>query len=291
MVQAQQTSLALDLDSEGTSSAKHGVDLLSQFGRQGRTFRTLLIAAHPDDETIGVGAMIPHLRGLRIIHVTDGSPLNMADAVAAGFSTREAYAAAREKETLEALALARIPGEALSNLHFTDQRVSFHMAELTKSIIELVKDYGPDLLLTHAYEGGHPDHDSVALACHLATEIHRRRNPDATFELVEFSGYQASDGGIRTYEFLPCDNCRMYDHILTPEERSLKIQMLRTFRSQSRTLMPFLSPYRETFRKAPQYDFGRAPHPCRLFYECFNWGVDGETWRNLAAEARAHLGI
>lgn len=249
------------------------------------------MASHPDDETIGAGAIIRHLPALRIVHVTDGSPLNMSDAIAAGFSTREAYAAAREKEAKEALALAGIPADAISNLHFIDQQVSFHMEELTERTLELVEDYEPDLLLTHAYEGGHPDHDSAALACHFAREIHCKRNPDCGLEVVEFAGYHAGEGAIRTYEFLPCEGRKIYDYVLSSEERESKIQMLRTFRTQSRTLMPFLSPHSELFRKAPQYDFSRAPHPGPLFYEQFNWGVDGRTWRNLAAQARARLGI
>src|ERR1700751_369792 len=67
--------------------------------------RTLLIAAPPDDETIGAAIRISRTPGIRIVHVTEGSPDNPADAIAAGFSTREAYAAARHQETLRALAL------------------------------------------------------------------------------------------------------------------------------------------------------------------------------------------
>lgn len=291
MPQLEQAIPGFSHGSRGTTSAEHPYDFLSEFTQNPGTLRTLLFAAHPDDETIGAGAMISHLPALRIIHVTDGSPLNMGDAIAAGFSTRQAYGAARESEAMEALALAGIPADACSNLHFTDQQVSFHMEELTKRIVELVEDHRPDLLLTHAYEGGHPDHDSVALACHLAREIHCHRNSRSLFELIEFSGYHASNGAFRVYKFLPCENRRTYDRVLTPEECNLKIQMLRSFRSQSSTLTPFLSPHSEIFRKAPEYDFGRAPHPGRLFYEQFNWGVDGETWRKLAAQADVRMGI
>ena len=36
--------------------------------------RTLLIAAHPDDEVIGASTLIPRLSNLTIVHVTDGRP-------------------------------------------------------------------------------------------------------------------------------------------------------------------------------------------------------------------------
>ena len=93
--------------------------------------RTLLIAAHPDDETIGAAIRISRTPGIRIVHVTEGSPDNPADAIAAGFSTREAYAAARHQETLRALALANVPQDAVTNLHFTDQKIAFELESLT----------------------------------------------------------------------------------------------------------------------------------------------------------------
>jgi len=37
--------------------------------------RVLLLAAHPDDESIGVGGMLPRLAGtVQVVHVTDGAP-------------------------------------------------------------------------------------------------------------------------------------------------------------------------------------------------------------------------
>ena len=46
----------------------------------------------------------------------------------------------------------------------------------------------------------------------------------------------------------------------------------------------------ERFRPAPAYDFTSAPHPGRLYYENFDWGVTGERWRRLAEEALRTLG-
>lgn len=260
------------------------------FGTTGIVPRTLVIAAHPDDETIGAGILMERLRGVQIVHVTDGSPMNMWDAVAAGFGTRDAYAEARRQETLEALALAGVPESSISNLHFTDQQTSLHLQELIARIVEILEQANPDVLLTHAYEGGHPDHDSVAFACHMARTICSRRGAEVC-QLLEFCGYHAADHAICVYEFLPSQGCREFRLPLTAEERDRKIQMLRTFRTQARTLTPFLSPQWEIFRSAPRYDFSRPPHQGRLFYEHFNWGLDGETWRKLAAQTQARVGI
>jgi hypothetical protein len=60
--------------------------------------------------------------------------------------------------------------------------------------------------------------------------------------------------------------------------------MMKNFRTQERTLQPFTRPEVERFRVAPQYDFTRPPHEGRLWYENFNWGTDGATWRKMASQ-------
>lgn len=253
--------------------------------------RILLIAAHPDDETIGAGVLISRIQGIRIVHATDGSPTDVADAQAAGFATRETYASARRTEAVKALAKAGVRENAIANLRFTDQELAFHLEELTFRILARIEQAQPDVVLTHAYEGGHPDHDSLAFSCFLARELFRMRNREAPFEIFEFTGYHAESGRMRTYEFLPSNEQKQHRHHLTPEQRDLKIQMLAAFESQCRTLKPFMSPQSETFRKAPKYDFRRAPHEGKLFYENFDWGVDGRTWRELAGRALTRLDL
>ena len=251
--------------------------------------RTLLIAAHPDDETIGAAIRICSTPGIRIIHVTEGSPASPTDALAAGFFTPEAYAYARHQEALRALALANVPLDAVTNFYFTDQKVAFEIESLTIRLLTLFEQFRPDIVLTHPYEGGHPDHDSIAFACHSAKRLHDLEHPDSAFRLVEFTSYHADAGGITAYQFLPNSNRKEFEHVLTPAQRQLKIAMLREFRTQQKTLEPFMQPEVESFRAAPHYDFRRAPHLGRLFYEYFDWGIDGATWRELAHDAERHL--
>jgi N-acetylglucosamine malate deacetylase 2 len=243
--------------------------------------KCLLIAAHPDDETIGAGVLLSRRKDIKVVQVTDGSPLNLSDAFAAGFRTREEYAEARRKETSEALAVAGLGDDAFSNLHFIDQQVSFHLGELSNRIFSVVQQTKPEIVLTHAYEGGHPDHDSVAFACHMA---HRMSGPDAPFRICEFTGYHAGNGGMDMYAFLPRSGEPQFEYDLNAEERNLKLRMAEKFTSQRRTLQPFCRPEAERFRVAPQYDFTRPPHEGRLWYENFNWGVDGKTWRKMASQ-------
>lgn len=252
--------------------------------------RVLLIAAHPDDETIGAGVLLSRLQASRIVHVTDGSPLDLADASAAGFCTRKTYAEARAAEARCALAMAGVHEHQLENLGFTDQRAAFCLAELAFKLLKLLHRHAPDVVLTHAYEGGHPDHDSTAFACRMAIELFRAEGFHAPPDLCEFAGYNGRDGVLRPYEFLSNSAAPEYRLNLNSSERCLKTQMLGRFESQSRTLQPFLSPSAEVFRKAPHCDFTRPPHAGKLFYENFDWGVDGLAWRALAAAALHELG-
>ena len=65
--------------------------------------------------------------------------------------------------------------------------------------------------------------------------------------------------------------------------------MLACFVSQRETLAPF-GCESEAFRAAPVYDFTVPPHPGRLHYERFGWGVrNGDEWRRIAAQERGAL--
>lgn len=243
--------------------------------------RPLLIAAHPDDETIGAGVLLRRRNNFRVVHVTEGSPSDPKDAVAAGCPSREAYAEARRNEVVEAMAMAGIPSDAITNLEFTDQQVAFHLKELTRRIAGIIDQVKPDIVLTHAYEGGHPDHDSVAFACHLA---HRMRGIETAFALCEFTGYHMGKEGMEISRFLAGDEDGLFTYCLSPEEQEFKIRMINKFTTQARTLEPFLRPELETFRIAPHHNFTRPPHEGKLWYENFEWGVDGLSWRKMAAQ-------
>jgi LmbE family N-acetylglucosaminyl deacetylase len=253
--------------------------------------RILLVAAHPDDETIGAGALLSRNKHVSILHATDGAPLAMSDALNAGFSSREAYGSARIAEAREALGLAGVEASAIFNMRLIDQQLSFRLAELTVRIVETLTREAPDIVLTHAYEGGHPDHDSVAFACHTAHEIcsHSQRCPAP--RLMEFAGYHGENGSIKTYEFLFAMGTQEIQHRLTLNEENLKTLMLTTFRTQAKTLQPFLPPQIEKYRDPPKYDFDRPPHSGKLFYEHFDWGMDGATWRGLAQDALVELNL
>ncbi len=234
-----------------------------------------LVVAHPDDEVIGAGTVLPLFRRLLLVHVTDGAPRNLADALACGFDDAASYAAARRGELRRALDLAHVMPE-LAELFAPDQGASDRLIPLTHSLRDLLSARGVTAILTHPYEGGHPDHDATAfIAAHCGVPV------------LEFASYHAAeDGGMAVGTFLPGpEPVRL---ALTPAEARRKRAMLDCFATQAATLQPFGTAH-ETFRRAPAYDFTRSPHRGALHYERHDWGMTGERWRSLAAEATSAL--
>jgi LmbE family N-acetylglucosaminyl deacetylase len=242
--------------------------------------RILLVAAHPDDEVIGAGGQLAAWADrLDIVHVTNGSPPDPLDAHRAGCATGEEYAAMRRAELLSALSLAGIPPVRCHEIGVGDQRSAFALSHIVEELRTQIERLRPGLILTHPYEGGHPDHDSTAFAVHAAAA-------DTCAEMWEFTSYHAGpNGGIETGRFL--DRGEAQPHIqyaLNREQAERKREMFSRFRTQQQVLADFRADI-ETFRRAPHYDFTEPPHPGRLYYEQFDWGVTGSQWRELARAA------
>lgn len=239
--------------------------------------RVALVVAHPDDETIAAGASLHLLTRLLLIHVTDGAPRTLDDVARAGFGSPADYAEARQAELAAALHVAGCTPERVA-LGIPDQDASLHLPAIAHRLRALFARHGTQAVITHAYEGGHPDHDAVALAVHMA----------APGRVVEFPGYHAApDGSLVTGQFLPPSHPAAVCIPLDLGERARKRRMLDCFRTQARILAAF-DTQEESLR--PAYpNFRAAPHPGTLNYEHWGWDMTGPRWRALAAEALTTL--
>lgn len=243
----------------------------------------LLVAAHPDDEVIGAGGHLAGFRDLHLMHTSDGAPRDLSFARASGFATREEYGRARRRELAGALALAAIAPQQALLAGFVDLEVSLHLAELAGYLAAAMRGTGCRVVLTHPYEGGHPDHDATAFAVRAACAL---LDSDAP-EIWEFTSYHDRDGAKVVFEFLGAPAPMV---VLSPEQREMKRAMYGCFVSQQQVLREFPIEI-ERFRQAPRYDFRNPPHAGRLYYERFDWGMTGERWRALASGALEELGI
>lgn len=247
--------------------------------------RVAIVAAHPDDECIGVGGQLRSLEPVAIVHVTDGAPRERRWWGAPELPSREAYAALRRRELAAALAMAGVGGAPLHELGIVDQEASCHLAGLTERLVEVLGALECDVVLTHPYEGGHPDHDATSFAVHAACRLMAARGARMP-RVVEFASYhRGPNGALTAGVFLPADSAGEIVLSLSEGERERKRRMLAAFGTQRATLARFPI-VEERIRPAPAYDFTAPPHEGRLFYEHFAWGCTGQEW---CARARAAL--
>jgi len=222
-----------------------------------------------------------------VLHITDGAPQDMEDAKAAGFEKRSEYADAIKQECLSALAIANVPEDRVVDFEVIDQCAPHYLADLTKRIMTFLQRSAADIVVTHPYEGGHPDHDATAFATHAALRLMKQNGfrPPALFEMAL---HPSKDGKAKLPEFLPGSERETTTLVLDERAQKLKQQMLACFETQQASLQA--SPVGpERFRQPPSYDFTTPPGEGRLHYENFDWALRGHEWQSLACRALADL--
>lgn len=245
-----------------------------------------LVVAHPDDETVGAGAQLARWPAATVVLATDGAPRERRW-WGAQCETREEYAELRGRELRLALTIAGVPEDHIHPLGLADQEASLTLALLACCIAERLHRIRPEVVLTHPYEGGHPDHDAVAFAVHAACRLLARYGAPAP-AVVEFACYHDREGEMCAGEFLPQPDCEPVDVVLGRDALTRKREMYSCYASQRETLR-YLPVGREQFRPAPRYRFTEPPHPGVLWYERWDWGMTGARWRELAGEALGTL--
>jgi N-acetylglucosamine malate deacetylase 2 len=242
--------------------------------------RIAVLAGHPDDETIGASTLLARFAGPRVIFLTDGAPRDRKLWSPDFYGAREAYSRLRRAEAEQALGLAGLSGGQIDWLGGVDQEAIFSADALACRLSQLLSRIDVDVLLTHPYEGGHPDHDTAALVAHLA--IHTLCRESAPL-LIEMTSYHAHNRQCVYGEFLNSDTAQELQLHLSQAERTRKAGMFAAYASQRRVLEGFPIDH-ERLRVAPEYDFTRAPHQGKLWYECMAWPMSWRQWRAIAME-------
>ena len=248
-----------------------------------RKTRCSVIVAHPADEVVGAGCLISKLVDVTILHVTDGAPRDMHDAKAAGFKERSKYAQARRDECLAALAIAQVPKDRVVEFAIPDHSAAQCLTDLTKKIATFLQQCEADIVVTHPYEGGHPDHDATAFATHAALRLMKQNGfkPPVLFEMAL---HPSEDFKIKVPEFLPGTEWETTTLLLDERAQKLKKKMFACFETQ-RGSLKFSPVGPERFRQALAYDFSAPPQEGKLHYENFDWAPSSEEWQALARKA------
>ena len=234
-----------------------------------------IVTAHPDDETLAFGVIMRRLKGVRVVLATDGSPRDMKTQRVLGFDSVEAYRDARHAELTAALALAGAPASALTRLEFPDKEAAHNLGAFAARLRAFFAANAIRAVLTHSYEGGHPDHDAVAAAVALATR-------GSAIEVVEAPFYRSRNGRFAVQSFTPIDGLPIVETPLTPEEAAHKLRMIACYPSQVGLLEGY-QPRVERFRHMPAYDFTQPPNGGEVDFEkgFFPW----TDWAKATAHA------
>jgi N-acetylglucosamine malate deacetylase 2 len=214
----------------------------------GRQQKILIFVAHPDDESIGAGILLQRHPRAHVVFCTSGSPNTRYiwfhfghPAICSWIREREARAALRA-----------VGAEAPTFLGFRDGELYRSIPKLFARVAAIVETGKPDVLLTHAYEAGHPDHDVCAFIGARLSE----RFGIPVWEMPYYRG-DPVNGGLIYQRFLG-DSSDSFDLAGSETEVALKRKMFRLHKSQQSVLAEF-DPARESVRPQPQYDFSAPP--------------------------------
>ena len=246
--------------------------------------RCVVIVAHSFDELIGAGALISRLRDVTVLYVTNSA---RAQETSQESSPEQVKSKNVDDVCVSALALANVPSDRVVEFAISDIREPHALADLAKRLSAFLLRFSPDVVLTHPYEGGHPDHDATAFATHAALRLMRSNGFEAP-ALFEIALHPSKDGERRELDFLPGQWHETTTFVLDEEMRKLKRRMFECVSVQERNLKG-TTLGREKFRRSPNYDFSTAPNAGRPAYEDFYRGMTGIEWQSIAQQALAEL--
>lgn len=245
--------------------------------------KVAVVVAHPDDESIAFGAQLHRFSECFVIHITDGVPLDSREWEDKGFKSPDAYGRMRNREMHTALDRAGHTG-LRQGLGIPDQRAALSLAQTACRLADMFEKQGTRFVLTHAYEGGHPDHDATAFAVHTAKKLLAKKG--ILIEIIEAPLYRVNPetGKSVRQSFVPIEGTETFEFILNDDERALKKELYQAHASQNGVLST-MSTTTEWLRVAPEYDFTRLPNNGHMSHLYPDSEINPERWLTLTTEA------
>jgi len=223
--------------------------------------RILLAVPHPDDEVVACAAALQRASsaGAKVfaLYLTHGC---IAQDVM-WLWQRKNYAAIVARRRAEAEHVAHALN--IEPVGWSQRPARFlwqQMSAVRDEIQTAIKTHDIDQLWVPAYEGGNPDHDAI-------NAIGQVFKPNLS--VLEFAEYNFADGKPNSNQFPQANGTEQIVE-LNAEERRAKQYALALYISEKSNLS-YVKTERECFRPLANYDYSRAPHPGKLWYNRFQW--------------------
>ena len=139
----------------------------------------LVLAPHPDDETLGCGATIARKRAagtpVRVLVVADGRSSHHSAII-----SPDELAALRSGEMLDACAALGVAAGDVEQLGFEDESLAAHLPEIAAAIAAQLDAFEPQEVRLPSGHDWHPDHGALRAALDLA--LRGRDHPPRVLE-------------------------------------------------------------------------------------------------------------
>jgi len=143
---------------------------------QTATRSCLVLAPHPDDETLGCGATIMRKRAagtpVHVVIATDGRHWPPSTKLSA-----DALVELREEEARRACAILGLRRENIAFLRFEDGRLEDHRRLLRDRLVDILGKMNPEEIFVPSIIDAHPDHRVLAEVGRELAQARRDRFP------------------------------------------------------------------------------------------------------------------
>jgi len=134
----------------------------------------MVLAPHPDDETLGCGALIARRRAagapVHVVIAGDGRSSHPTSVMGS-----PALVALRAAEVTQACRLLGVPERDLTRLGIPDEHLDAQRDQLTDRLVRMLDHLRPDDVFVCSARDWHPDHQALSRATRAAADAAARR--------------------------------------------------------------------------------------------------------------------
>jgi N-acetylglucosamine malate deacetylase 1 len=142
--------------------------------------RALVLAPHPDDESLGCGGVIRSLveskKRVKVLFLTSGDkgdPAHSSSGIKHSEEHITDYSLMREKEAIKALSVLGVSDYEF--FRFPDRELHLHSGKILDRILKIAGEYDPDAVFSPSIIELNPDHRTTA---QVSLKMHRMMNPE-----------------------------------------------------------------------------------------------------------------